>query len=404
MSQRDVVGEYAPPNEDDNLVELNRAATVNVASSEHQPHAQSLSEAIKDKHEQTNSSKSASPKLYLVIFQWMLLIFCVLSNIYLLSKPEIKCECDGSSAESLRINPSTLHPSLQPTPGPYVNPTISPSSQPTAVPSTVPSRDPTLSPSQPTAVMPSMYPTSDPTLSPSSQPTAAPSVVPSQDPTLSPSIQPTKSPSVNPSFHPTMTPTSRPTSSPSMQPSEYPSQSPTYFDGYFIADYKYSFRNASHGFWVLCHGQWLDITQYSMLFNEIGYQFGSKHDQNTNILYFRLPDARDGVMGVIGSLHQMNEHVGNETHLLSQSEIAEHDHYIVSNQGNEACTSVSNTGSSLSHSCFDTVNTDYAYTLQRSPGTPNLFQTSMVGGNQSFSVMQPTKFIGNLFMYSGIMH
>eukprot|EP01083_Nonionella_stella_P142035 438647_1 len=363
MSRRDVVqegerrGEHVP-DEKDNLVELNRASTV-----EHPPHVDpvSVSEDIKDKQEQTNSTKPSSSNRYLAVFQWILLIFCVLSNIYLLSKPEIKCECDGSSADSLVTNPSPL---------------------PTASPQVIPSL-------LTTSLQPSSQPITD------HDPTDGPSVVSSKDPTL---------PTIAPSFHPTMMPTSRPTSSPSMQPSEYPSQSPTYFDGYFIADYKYSFRNASHGFWVLCHGQWLDITQYSMLFNEIGYQFGSKHDQNTNILYFRLPDARDGVMGVIGSLHQMNEHVGNETHLLSQSEIAEHDHYIVSNQGNEACTSVSNTGSSLSHSCFDTVNTDYAYTLQRSPGTPNLFQTSMVGGNQSFSVMQPTKFIGNLFMYSGIMH
>eukprot|EP01083_Nonionella_stella_P142034 438646_1 len=283
MSQRDVVGEYAPPNEDDNLVELNRAATVNVASSEHQPHAQSLSEAIKDKHEQTNSSKSASPKLYLVIFQWMLLIFCVLSNIYLLSKPEIKCECDGSGADSLGTNPSlttSLHPSFQPTAG--------------------------------LSVTASMYPTRDPILSPSSQPTAAPSM----DPTSSPSIQPTKSPSINPSFRPTMTPTPPPTSSPTMQPSAYPSQSPTYFDGHFVADYKYSFRNENHGFWLLCHGQWLDKEQYPMLHNQIQHQFGQWYNASSGIVYFRLPDARDGVMGVIGSVHQMNENVGNETHEL----------------------------------------------------------------------------------------
>eukprot|EP01083_Nonionella_stella_P222400 793669_1 len=129
-------------------------------------------------------------------------------------------------------------------------------------------------------------PTSHTTSSPSKYPTNGPSAIPSMDPTLAPSTEPTKSPT--------------------MQPSAYPSQSPTYFDGYFIADYKYSFRNTSHGFWVVCHGQWLDIMQYSMLFNEIGYQFGQWYDpSNGGIAYFRLPDARDGVMGVIGSVHQM---------------------------------------------------------------------------------------------------
>eukprot|EP01084_Bolivina_argentea_P260628 440187_1 len=236
MSRRDVVqegerrGEHVP-DEKDNLVELNRASTV-----EHPPHVDPVSEDIKDKQEQTNSSKPSSSNRtrYFTVFQWILLIFCVLSNIYLLSKPEIKCECDGSGADSLGTNPSlttSLHPSFQPTAG--------------------------------LSVTASMYPTRDPILSPSSQPTAAPSM----DPTSSPSIQPTKSPSINPSFRPTMTPTPPPTSSPTMQPSAYPSQSPTYFDGHFAADYKYSFRNENHGFWLLCHGQWLDKAQYSMLFN-----------------------------------------------------------------------------------------------------------------------------------------
>eukprot|EP01083_Nonionella_stella_P249191 861942_1 len=67
---------------------------------------------------------------------------------------------------------------------------------------------------------------------------------------------------MTPTAHPTASPSKYPTTDePTMTPSASPSQSPTYFDGYFIADYKYSFRNSSHGFWVICHGQWLDITQ-----------------------------------------------------------------------------------------------------------------------------------------------
>eukprot|EP01084_Bolivina_argentea_P260630 440191_1 len=221
MSRRDVVqegerrGEHVP-DEKDNLVELNRASTV-----EHPPHVDpvSVSEDIKDKQEQTNSSKPSSSNRtrYFTVFQWILLIFCVLSNIYLLSKPEIKCECDGSSADSLVTNPSPL---------------------PTASPQVIPSL-------LTTSLQSSSQPITD------HDPTNVPFVVPSMDPTLSPSSQPTKSPSIDPSFHPTMTPTARPTSSPSkhpttdeptVQPSAYPSESPTYFDGYFIADYKYSFR------------------------------------------------------------------------------------------------------------------------------------------------------------------
>eukprot|EP01083_Nonionella_stella_P142032 438641_1 len=390
MSRRDVVqegerrGEHVP-DEKDNLVELNRASTV-----EHPPHVDpvSVSEDIKDKQEQTNSTKPSSSNRYLAVFQWILLIFCVLSNIYLLSKPEIKCECDGSSADSLVTNPSPL-----PTASPQVIPSLlttslQPSSQPitdhdsTDGPSVVSSMDPTLLPSIDPSFQPTMMPTPRPTSSPSKYPTNGPSVIPSMDPTLPPSTQPTKSPT--------------------MQPSAYPSESPTYFDGYFIADYKYSFRDASHGFWVICHGQWLDKAQYSMLFNEIGYQFGQWHDPSNNgTAYFKLPDARDGVMGVIGSVHQMNENVGNETHELSESEVPEHYHYIASTPSSSSCFQGS--GSYLSEACVvPEQKSDYYFDWSLNP--PTQYQTSTIGGNQFFSVMQPTKFIGNLFMYSGVMH
>eukprot|EP01083_Nonionella_stella_P142036 438649_1 len=404
MSRRDVVqegerrGEHVP-DEKDNLVELNRASTV-----EHPPHVDpvSVSEDIKDKQEQTNSTKPSSSNRYLAVFQWILLIFCVLSNIYLLSKPEIKCECDGSSADSLVTNPSPL-----PTASPQVIPSLlttslQPSSQPitdhdpTDGPSVVSSKDPTL-PTIAPSFHPTMMPTSHTTSSPSKYPTNGPSVIPSMDPTLAPSTQPTESPTINPSLHPTMMPTSRPTSSPSkypttteptMQPSAYPSESPTYFDGYFIADYKYSFRNSSHGFWVICHGQWLDITQYPMLYNEIGYQFGHTYDSGNDISYFRLPDARDRVMGVIGSAHHMNEHVGNETHELSESEVPEHYHYIASAVSASDCYEGS--GSYLGHRCYGSY-VDYRF--EQSTIAPTMFL-----------LMQPTEFIGNLFMYSGVMH
>eukprot|EP01083_Nonionella_stella_P304381 1057453_1 len=121
MSQRDVVqeGERAP--DEKHLVELNRAVTSEYPS---------VSEAIKSKQEQTNSTIPTSYNRYFAVFQWILLIFCVLSNIYLLSKPDIKCDCDGSSADSLVTNPSPL-----PTASPQVSPSLlTTSRQPSAPP------------------------------------------------------------------------------------------------------------------------------------------------------------------------------------------------------------------------------------------------------------------------------
>eukprot|EP01084_Bolivina_argentea_P317873 551162_1 len=299
MSRRDVIGEAGEqPNENDNLVELHK--------SEHPRNAQQIEEQIKDKHEQNNPSDKAkqhSISTYLVIFQWILLIFCVFSNIYLLSKPSVQCECDGSSAQSqiISTNPTTNPPTNHPTTAPITSyPTLS-------------SIDPT--------VFPSFQPTSKPTSNPSLDQTVDPTRRPSSSPTISPSSNPSFEPTVAPTRRPSSDPSTGPTKQPTRVPSDYPSQSPTYFDGYFVGDYKYSFRNESHGFWLLCHGQWLDIDQYTSLYDVMGYQFGSYHDTTNDTLYFRVPDARDTVMGVLGSVHPMGHRIGNETYRLSESEM-----------------------------------------------------------------------------------
>eukprot|EP01083_Nonionella_stella_P223984 797647_1 len=137
MSRRDVMGEAGeqPPREKVNLVELQE--------SEHSQNAQGLGEQIKVKQDET---KPHSISTYLAIFQWILLIFCVLSNIYLLTKPSVQCECDhdGSSAQSqiISTNPTTNPPTNHPTAAPItsyptrssINPTVFPSFQPTSKP------------------------------------------------------------------------------------------------------------------------------------------------------------------------------------------------------------------------------------------------------------------------------
>eukprot|EP01083_Nonionella_stella_P117793 351394_1 len=288
MSRRDVIGEAGEqPNENNNLVEL------------HSQNAQQIESQIKEKqeHNPSDKTKQHSISTYLAIFQWILLIFCVFSNIYLLSKPSVQCECDGSSAQSQIIskNPTTNSPTKHPTAAPI-----------TSYPSIRSSIDPT--------VFPSLQPT--PSSNPSFDETVAPSRPPSSSPTIPPSRNPSSEPTVAPSRIPSSYPSIGPTAPPSLAPSDSPSQSPTYFDGYFVGDYKYSFRNESHGFWLLCHGQWLDITRYPSLYDVMAYQFGHYYDSNTNISYFRVPDARDTVMGVVGSVHPMGQRIGNETHHL----------------------------------------------------------------------------------------
>eukprot|EP01083_Nonionella_stella_P121526 365175_1 len=234
MSRRDVIGEAGErprdQNENENLVELHKQKHPQNFKGEH------VEERIKDKQE----PKPRPISTYLALFQWILLIFCVVSNIYLLTEPSVQCECNGLNAQSQTI-------SMIPT-------TDSPTNQPTSHPFVRSSADPTQFPSTQAALNTPSEPSLDPTVAP----------------TLRPSTGPTKQPTIVPSFAPTKGATAHP----SLAPSDYPSQSPTYFDGYFVGDYKFSFRNTNHGFWLLCHGQWLDITQYSLLYDVIGSQFG----------------------------------------------------------------------------------------------------------------------------------
>eukprot|EP01083_Nonionella_stella_P227437 806946_1 len=389
MSRRDVIGEAGekPSNENDNLVELHK--------SEHPQNAQQIEEQIKDKHEQHNPSDKAkqhSISTYLVIFQWILLIFCVFSNIYLLSKPSVQCECDGSSAQSqiISTNPTTNPPTNHPTTAPITSYPTRSSIDPTAFPSFQPTPKPTSNPS--------FDETMDPTRGPSSSPTISPSSNPSFEPTVAPTRRPSSDPSTGPTKQPTRHPSIGPTAHPSVSPSEYPSESPTYFDGSFVGDYKYSFRSTSHGFWLLCDGQWFNITQYSLLYDVIGHTFGHYYNGTTH--YFRVPDARDTVMGVVGSAHSMGKHIGNETHKLSQSETPEHIHHFVG-EGAAECVS-GGSGTYVARFCVEGGHfLDY---LQHAPTLDPSWETSASGGNQSFSLMQPTKFIGNLFVYSGEIH
>eukprot|EP01083_Nonionella_stella_P188234 693343_1 len=291
MSRRDVIGEVGEkvPKENENLVELHK--------SEHPQNMQQMGEQIKDKQEQEDPLHKTKPSIstYLAIFQWLLLIFCVFSNIYLLTKPSVQCECDRSSAQSqiVSIIPTTNSPTEHPTVSPQTT---------TSYPS-VPSLNPTVSSSNQPTHIPSFAPTVSPTQRPSTGPTKQPTSDPSPNPSTGPTKQPTR--------HPSSDPSTRPSAHPSVAPSVYPSESPTYFDGQFVGDYKYSFRDESHGFWLLCHGQWLDITQYTLLYDVIGHQFG--HYYNSTTHYFRVPDARDTVMGVAGSVHSIGQRVGNET-------------------------------------------------------------------------------------------
>jgi hypothetical protein len=145
--------------------------------------------------------------------------------------------CAGlqDSMYDMNFCPTTLSPTLAPTPVTTSAPTSSPTTTPTFVPSSTPSSTPTSVPTSTPTSIPTSVPTSTPTSIPSSvpisAPTSIPTFVPSSAPTSIPTSVPISSPTSVPSSMPTstltVTPTSTPSSAPTSTPFESPSLSPT---------------------------------------------------------------------------------------------------------------------------------------------------------------------------------
>ena len=83
-----------------------------------------------------------------------------------------------------------------------------------------------------------------------------------------------------------------------------------------------SFGFAPKG-WALCNGQLMPINQNQALFSLLGTTFGG--DGRVN---FALPELRGRVPIHVGSGHTLGERGGQESHTLTQSEYAQHNHLV----------------------------------------------------------------------------
>lgn len=151
----------------------------------------------------------------------------------------------------------------------------------------------------------------------------------------------------------------------------------------YIGDQKFSAQTTNHGSWLLCNGQSLDTTTYSGLFALIAYSFGGSGAN------FLAPDMRGRVPGAIGtgsglSARTLGQTVGEETHLLITAEIPAHTHAPTS--GNFVVDIGS--GGSIG--------------LIGGQNAQDQAVTASTGGGGAHNNMQPTLFVGNYFIYSGV--
>eukprot|EP01083_Nonionella_stella_P256449 878970_1 len=237
------------------------------------------------------------------------------------------------------------------------------------------------------------------------------------EPTLSPSISSvhmvsTNQPSstIRPSEIPTVQPV---TNAPTPQPSEIPTVHPVtnapstsqptidhFVYENHIGDYKISSQNASHSNWLLCDGSFVDSKDYPKLFGVIRYSFGSFTGYPS---LFALPDATDRVVGIQSDSNAMGYDTGRESVSLATSNIPAHYHYII-NSG--SCTGGYSAASRpyLSKDCNVgtglLVNENFEYQHKATANAPNQFRSASVGSGSAFSIMQPTVFVGNLFIWA----
>ena len=187
-----------------------------------------------------------------------------------------------------------------------------------------------------------------------------------------------------------------------------------------VGDYKFSVREEDHDGWLLCDGRAVSRSTYADLFELLEIDFGDGDKTST----FNLPDARSRVPGATGegeglSNRTIAEAVGEETHTLTMNEMPSHDHshnhsYDYSHNHSYEFNNIngsinirgwsqhldpwSNPEETTVGGAIDGEG-ETGEPSEPSGVTQNTAQPT--GGSQAHNIMQPTLFIGNLFIYAG---
>jgi microcystin-dependent protein len=192
-----------------------------------------------------------------------------------------------------------------------------------------------------------------------------------------------------------------------------------------VGDTKTSALDLDHLGWLKCDGRDLAKTEFQFLFDVIGYSFGGSGS------IFKLPDPRGCVPGFVGSNdgvytgptgptnRLLGQVVGEEAHTLSIPEMPTHGH---TGTTSNATTGITDSGHSHSYvnqsgNVGNVINVAGTATVADDddnnqttgistanivdPGHVHNFTTTNTGGSNYHNNMQPTIFVGSLFIYSG---
>lgn len=163
-----------------------------------------------------------------------------------------------------------------------------------------------------------------------------------------------------------------------------------------VGDLKFSAHSTDHNGWLICDGRSLSRIDYQELYNVIGISFGA-NDANT----FKIPDMRGRVAGGIGdgpttTNRPLGTAVGEEEHTLTVDEMPSHNHTIT-DSGHTHTLPVSSIDLAVGlGGPSDDVGQGGGYNTGSSTTGITINNT---GDGNPHNNMQPTLFIGNMFIY-----
>ena len=173
-----------------------------------------------------------------------------------------------------------------------------------------------------------------------------------------------------------------------------------------VGDYKISAESADHDGWLLCDGREEDKDDYPELFTAITNSFSKNNDK------FKLPDAKGRVLGIIGQGKDDQDedltprfagnNPGYETHTLTIEEMPSHNHEVLNEStpdplmfdGSSSGIVWNHNGTAAPGYFFYDVHYDLPLSSKNTGGTAE-------GNTREHNIMQPTLFLGNLFIYAG---
>jgi microcystin-dependent protein len=173
-----------------------------------------------------------------------------------------------------------------------------------------------------------------------------------------------------------------------------------------IGDIKQSVVLNDHNGWLICNGRSLNRSDYPLLFELIGTNFGNDDDDT-----FNLPDLQGRVPGTIGAgdgltNRTQGSYVGAETHTLTALEMPVHNHgvtdpghtHVVGNTVNFSTNGTDETPDGLDDGGGE-IDCNTLYNTTSNPAFTGI-TTVTAGSGLAHNNMQPTLFIAHTFIYA----